>query len=443
MFQAGFARVDVTPPFGSPLAGYSKKREADHIIDPIELNCIAFSDGENKAVLITGDFTSVRENASTMIRGMIAKRCEIPADHVFMQALHQHTSIRLGTRPTTSGSYFKDAAYFDLLCRKYCDVAQLALADLKDATLSYGIGETAEQISFVRRYRMKDGTCKTNPGRGKGDLVSHPLDEPDNSVRLLKFEREGADDIALINFACHPDVIGYIDPTGFSADWPGYTRIHTEKALSGVKAILVNGFQGDSNHINPFRAKEEEQKRRGVPHSSFMGKTISDVVVSLWDKTQPLKTGKIWGTIELLYVPTNMAGYERIEECKNRLKEIALGIQEPFKNSTESSETKRIAGFPEELLFQRIPVSVLCIGGAGFVGFGGEPFTKYIQMVREKGGDMLMFTACQCNGGQGYLPTAEAFDQGGYEARSSRFDPILEKKLTDCTEKHLNYYKTL
>ena len=37
MFQAGFARVDVTPPFGSPLAGYSKKREADHIINPIEL----------------------------------------------------------------------------------------------------------------------------------------------------------------------------------------------------------------------------------------------------------------------------------------------------------------------------------------------------------------------------------------------------------------------
>ena len=443
MFQAGFARVDVTPPFGSPLAGYSKKREADHIIDPIELNCIAFSDGENKAVLITGDFTSVRENASTLIRGMIAKRCEIPADHVFMQALHQHTSIRLGTRPTTSGSYFKDAAYFDLLCRKYCDVAQLALADLKDAILSYGIGETAEQISFVRRYRMKDGTCKTNPGRGKGDLVSHPLDEPDNSVRLLKFQREGADDIALINFACHPDVIGYIDPTGFSADWPGYARSHTEKALNGVKAILVNGFQGDSNHINPFRAKEEEQKRRGVPHSSFMGKTISDAVVSLWDKTKPFKKGKNWGTIELLYVPTNMAGYERIEECKNRLKEIALGIQEPFKNSTESSETKRIAGFPEELLFQRIPVSVLCIGGAGFVGFGGEPFTKYIQMVREKGGDMLMFTACQCNGGQGYLPTAEAFDQGGYEARSSRFDPILEKMLTDCTEKHLSHYKTL
>ena len=443
MFQAGFARVDVTPPFGSPLAGYSKKREADHVIDPIELNCVAFSDGENKAVLITADFTSVRENASTMIRGMIAKRCGIPAEFVFMQALHQHTSIRVGTRPTTSGRLFKDEAYLDLLCRKYCDVAQLAIADLKDAELSYGIGETAEQISFVRRYRMKDGTCKTNPGRGKGDLVSHPLDDPDNSVRLLRFTRENADDIALINFACHPDVIGYIDPTGFSADWPGYTRIHTEKALEGVKAVLVNGFQGDSNHINPFRPKEEEQKRRGVPHSSFMGKTIADVVVSLWNRTKPLKTGRVWGNFELLYIPTNMAGYERIEECQKTLEEIRLGLREPLKTSTLISETNRIASFPEELLFQRVPVSVLCIGGAGFVGFGGEPFTKYIQMVREKGGDMLMFTACQCNGGQGYLPTAEAFEQGGYEARSSRFDPVLEKQLTDCTEKNLNHYKSL
>ncbi|MBE6712442.1 MAG: hypothetical protein E7580_02845 [Ruminococcaceae bacterium] len=441
MFQAGFSRLDVTPPFGSPLSGYSKKREADHIIDPLELNCVAFFDGENTAVLITADFLSVRESAATFIRNKIAERCGIPADHIFMQALHQHTSIRLGTPATGGGKHFRDEAYFDVLWRKYCDLAQSAIADLKDATLSYAVGETAEQISFVRRYRMKDGSVRTNPGRGKGYLVSHPLDEPDNSVRLLRFKREGADDIAIINFACHPDVIGYIDPTGFSADWPGYARRHTEKALPEVKAILVNGFQGDSNHINPFRPKEEEQKRRGVPHSSFMGKTIADAVISLWEKTEPMETGKIWGKIEMLYVPTNREGFERIEECQQILCEIARGEREPFPNSTVSSEIRRIASFPGELLFQKVPVSALCIGGAGFVGFGGEPFTKYIQMVREKGGEIFMMTACQCNGSQGYLPTKEAFEQGGYEAHSSRFDPVLEEKLTESTEKLLNEYK--
>jgi len=394
-------------------------------------------------VIITADFTSVRENASTFIRNKIAARCGIPADHVFMQALHQHTTIRVGTRPITGGPFMKDEAFFDVLWRKYCDVAQLAIADLKEATLSCGIGECAEQISFVRRYRMKDGTVKTNPGRGKGDLVSHPLDDPDNSVRLIRIRREDAPDVALINFACHPDVIGGIDPTGLSADWPGYARRITERYLPGVHAILLNGFQGDSNHINPFRPKEEEQKRRGVPHSTFMGKTIADAVASLWEKTEPMETGRVWGKFELLYVPTNRAGMERIAECQQTLKDVAAGKREPLKTATLISETNRIATFPDELLFQRVPVTALCIGGAGFVGFGGEPFTKYIQMVREKGGDIFMMTACQSNGAQGYLPTAEAHAQGGYEARSSRFDPCLEQMLTDCTERLLNEYQSL
>lgn len=436
MFQAGFARIDITPPLGTPVAGYGYKRISDHILDPLELNCVAFSDGENKGILISADVLQISESLATKIRGMIAKRLDIPADHVYLQALHQHTSIRVEIRAAGAGP---DPAYLDVLFRKFCDVAQMALADLRDVELFISEGQTSEEISFIRRYKLKDGSYKTNPGRGKSAVVDHPLGEADNTVRLLRFKREGGD-IALVNFHCHPDVIG---GTGFSADWPGFVRRYTEAALPGVKCILVGGPQGDSNHINVFREKEEEEKRRGLSHSSFMGKTISDVVVSLWDKTQPLETGKVWGNVELIYVPTNMDGYERIEECKTRIKEIDLGLSEPFKNSTDRAETRRIAGFPDELLYQRVPVSVLCIGGAGFVGFGGEPFTKYIKMVREKGGDMLMFTACQCNGGQGYLPTAEAQGQGGYEARSSRFDPCLEKQLTDCTEKNLNQYKSL
>ena len=47
MLQAGFARVDVTPPLGNPLAGYFNRREADGVLDPIELNALAVSDGEN------------------------------------------------------------------------------------------------------------------------------------------------------------------------------------------------------------------------------------------------------------------------------------------------------------------------------------------------------------------------------------------------------------
>ena len=439
MFQAGFARVDITPPLGSPLAGYSKVRISDHILDPIELNCVAFSDGENTAVLITEDLLYVMENVATELRAKIAKRCGIPADHVFMQGLHQHTSLRIGTRPHVWGPGFNDKTYLDVLYRKFCDVAQLAIADLKDAELLQAEAQTPEPLSFIRRYRMKDGSFVTNPGRGNPDVLG-PLDEADNTVRLLRFKREEADDIALVNFSCHPDVIG---GTGFSADWPGFARRYTETALDGVKCILVNGAQGDSNHINPLRNKEEELLRRGYKHADFMGKMISDTAVSLWEKGVPMETGRVWGKVEMLYNATNTTGIERTLECQQIRAEIARGERPQFKTSTEIASNARIAEIQKELIFQKVPVSVLCIGKAGFVGFGGEPFTRYATNAREVGAPMYIVTACLTNGGQGYLPTARAFEEGGYEAGSSRFTPTLEQEAKDCVKKLLDEYKSL
>ena len=79
----------------------------------------------------------------------------------------------------------------------------------------------------------------------------------------------------------------------------------------------------------------------------------------------------------------------------------------------------------------------------GFVGFGGEPFTQYAANAREAGKGMYIITACLTNGGQGYLPTEQAFAEGGYEAGSSRFTPCVEKKLKDSAEKMLDEYKNL
>lgn len=399
MFQAGFARIEITPPLGTPVAGYGYKRISDHILDPLELNCVAFSDGENKGILISADVLQVSESLATKIRGMISKRLNIPVGHVFLQALHQHTSIRVEIRAVGAGP---DPAYLDVLYRKYCDVAQLAVADLKAARLFVGQAQTPEQISFIRRYRLKNGTFKTNPGRGKAAIVECPLGEADNTVRLLRFKREGGD-IALINFHCHPDVIG---GTGFSADWPGFVRRYTEKALPGVKCILVGGPQGDSNHINVFREKEEEEKHHGIPHSSFMGKTISDVALSLWEKGEEVETGFVWGKSEIVYSETNPKDQK-------------------------------------DFLFQQIPTAVLGIGKVAFVGFGGEPFTKYAQNARDAAKDLYIIAACLTNGAAGYLPTEEAFAQGGYEVNAGKFLPCLEKDLTNCATELLNEYQTL
>jgi len=429
MFYAGFARVDITPPFGLPLF----YQRASGMLDPLELNAVAFSDGENRAVLITADLLYVMENVATEIRALVSKTCGIPAEAVFMQGLHPHTSVRVGRRPHLPNIGITDQEYLSVLYRKYCDVTKMALEDLKEATLETAEKETPVKLSFIRRYRMKNGAVATNPGRGNPN-VEGPLGEADNTVRLIRLKRNEGGDIAIVNFSTHPDVIG---GAKISADWPGFVRRMTEKDLEGVHCVLVNGAQGDTNHVD---ISENPMKRARYEHSAYMGRTITDTALSIWDQTRPRKTGKVWAQVEMMRVPTNTIGLDRVEEIQQLYRDIEAGIQKMPTDMGKRAEMWRISELPGETLFQKVPVSVLCLGEVAFVGFGGEPFTQYATAAREAGKEIWVITACLTNGGQGYLPTTEAFDEGGYEACNSRFSPqvapILQKAAADLLDRY-------
>ena len=60
----------------------------------------------------------------------------------------------------------------DARIAKMAEVGRLALADLAPARI--GIAKTdCRNVSFIRRYRMKDGSVRTNPG-----ITNHAVKEP-------------------------------------------------------------------------------------------------------------------------------------------------------------------------------------------------------------------------------------------------------------------------
>ena len=63
--KAGFGRLDMTPPLGTPLAGYYEQRLATGVRDSLSLNAIALSDGEHTAVVITADMDSYKNRMDT------------------------------------------------------------------------------------------------------------------------------------------------------------------------------------------------------------------------------------------------------------------------------------------------------------------------------------------------------------------------------------------
>ena len=441
MFQAGFARVEVTPPLGTVLTGHFEPRRAEGILDPLYLNALALKSGEDTVLIITGDFMYTPEAEATRYRKLIAEETGLPLDQIFYQTLHQHTS----TTPGESGP--TDRGYQAFLCRKFADVAKMAIADLSDAKVFIGEEETAEPVAFVRRYYMKDGSIKTYPGYMNPDIVG-PVGVADNTVRLVRFKRENKNDIAMVGFQNHPDMFAGLK---FSADWPGFVRRFTEERIPDTHCILINGCQGDVNHCNFFKPnpaaglKKDNPERIRVKYEFCrkVASIVTDTVVSLWDKVEETPVENVYSKVEYKHLATKIDGIERIEEMK-ALYERFMSGDRPAKEELPPEGVglvSRIAHLESTSAVQRMPVSVVAFGKIAILGYPGEPFTEYAQAVRAQVPELFLLTACLANGAQGYLPSREAYAQGSYEVASAMFGSELPEVLQSTAAKMLKEYQ--
>ena len=420
--KAGFARLDMTPPLGTPLAGYYSQRLAQDVLDPLSLNAIALSDGESTAVLITADMLGIRRSYTDEIRETVAKRLGIPAEHLMICSLHQHTSMRLAD--AWERSAVTDKTYLDVFYRKIGDVAQMAIDDMADATVTFAMKETAEPIAFIRRYFMKDGSVRTNPGKYRDQVVG-PVGEQDHNVRLVKFVREGKKNIALVNFSTHPDTIG---GKKISADWPGFVRRFVEEDHPDTHCLCLNGCQGDSNHINIY----SDEKQSGYFRTEKMGRVIADAAGAVWENGEICPDAKLFSDVKPVYNFTNTSGSEYYDECAALYYGQWNGekVASRTEHGYDLGECERIVKLRERgLIFQCVPVSVIGFGKLALVGYGGEPFMHYGEGARAAAPDKHVICACCANGYEDYLPTDSAFDEGGYEATSTPFTKGLER---DC-----------
>lgn len=418
MLKAGFARLDITPPLGTPLAGYQYPRFARGVLDPIEVNAVALNDGDKTLIMIAADVEGMDVADAKHIKKLIFDRTGIPAEYVVVSALHQHTSYILKHKVLENLT----PAFAEVVYTKFCDVAQMAIDDMKECELSVAEKETAEPLAFVRRYILKDGKTVTNPTPKQIPEIVRRCSEADNTVRLLRFKRENAKDIALVNFSTHPDVV---HGEKVSADWPGFTRRFVEADAPDVSCLVFVGAEGDSNHVDYIGGI-----RNGYAHSIHMGRVIADTVKEMWDNTVPKRCESISATVQTVYNKANTEGEELYEESKAKLIARENGTLGYNPEIEEVAFARRVVAIRESMtIYHSLPITVVSLGEIVIVGLGGEPFTEYAKSVREVSGDRFAMTFALTNGHQGYLPTAAAFREGGYEAKGSKFTAGLQDQV--------------
>ena len=79
--------------------------------------------------------------------------------------------------------------------------------------------------------------------------------------------------------------------------------------------------------------------------------------------------------------------------------------------------------------FFEIPMTAVRIGDIALVGVAGEPFTGIGHGLARAQGYREVLTCALTNGNEGYFPMREAYDEGGYEARSSYFQKGVAELL--------------
>ena len=439
--RVGFARLDITPPLGYNLVGYFHPRPADGIITPLFVNAVVIDDDRKKVALVTLDAEGATADCTQAMREYAAELTGIDPDAVFISCVHTHQAIGI----------YAMGGFHDIVKTRVADAIKLAMDDLKESK-AYVARSKAEGVAFVRLYRMKDGTTKTNPGLISGPNVAGPIGTPDEEVQLLKFTREGAADIAVVQFQMHPDVIG---GTKICHDWPGFVRTYLERALSdeadgrGVHAICFNGAQGDTAHVDRTRVMEGIlEMRQGVPHSKHIAKVIAGAVMGVYTYAKEVPADSVfYKRHQILVNGVKKPTPEELELAYEVFHAYAAGAAKAKEEGRSEWDggKEAIAHYPIDIVAARraiglskgpdvytLNLSTVGFGEVCFIGFPGEPFTEIGRQTKARSPFEMTFPCCMTNGQVGYFPMREAFgDVKGYEASSTKFEIGTAERLIE------------
>ena len=423
---AGFARLDITGFLGQHIGGYYIERIAEAVDDPLYVNAVAFRQGQRTAVLLVCDMLGIYSDAAFRWPREIARHVGIDEDAVILCNTHSHTT------PVLEGSREpSDPMYDSFFLRRVKDAAVLAIRDLKPVTDVLQAQGEAPGFAMVRRYYYKDGhfqTWCTDP-----ELVDRPGSEGDDSIRLIRILREGGKELALVNFQFHPDNIG---SCRYSADYPGAFRTHME-TLRDVHCVYLDGAEGQLDGDGGLQVPLPG----GHARMTDIGHRLAEAVLPLYERSRSTgMTGLAWGQVfahaKTKRDPSRLAEAERLIALHEAGRDEEIGpswLSVPL--VAESYTLRRLEA--AKLDYVDLPVTAIVFCGVALVGLPGEPFCEIGKHIRANSPFPVTGVLCQANGTQGYLPNAEAFDQGGYEPRNTRFTKGVGELLMDTADKLL------
>ena len=424
--QAGFARLDITPQLGVHMSGYFFERLAEGVLDPLYVNALALKDGDRTVVVLACDLAGISLNRELGWDETIANRAGISMEQLFIHCTHTHTG------PICCGRPGSDDMYDAWLLRRMGDAAVMAVADCKPVVEMRVYEGDLPNTTFSRRFKMKGGHFQTWANWGDPDIVGL-ASQPDESLRLVRICREEGPELVLVNFQSHPDnVSGNL----YSADFPGFVRTNVEEARKDARCIFFNGAEGQLIADDYRKTRPTQTPAIRYAYSRNTGRKIADFVLAHMEEAEPFAgTG-------VSFAQTRVPCKTKRDSARVPEAQRLVDLHEAGKDDEIGpdwvctplvAEAYKLIAL-EEAQLDEVPllISAVSFGGLAFAGIAGEPFCELGKEIRERS-PFPVTLFCSCANGYGdYFPTAEAFDQDGYEPRNCRFAKGVGEHLMEA-----------
>ena len=432
------------------MSGYYKARYGKGFIDDLYVQAIAFEVDGNKSVIVIADSLGMQKELRDRCAKEIVLKTGIPDENINIGATHSHTcpTIRNPERFKMDLNLYNENQ--EILFKNITESAIEALNDVKPAKMGYAIGYAPDRISYIRRYKMKDGTTFTCPPIDSPDIVG-PIGELDRRVNVLRFDREGAESIVILNYGLHADTV---NGELYCSDWVGWVRKTIDKALDGTKCICIMGCEGDvgSTNVHPKPGDmndteisfDNEMKSPGM--ARFVGRALAGTILQVFDKVAYVDVDKLSVISKSMTVDLNVPTEEEMVLARKYKELYETGREDeiPYKAmqlTTVVAEALRMCNMYGGPKTQELPISGLKLGDVGMVFLPGEPFTEIGVDIKKAEGYGMIMPCAVCNGYYGYFPSTSAYNEGGYEAKTSPYKPNVSEKMVECAKNILEELK--
>jgi neutral ceramidase len=409
------------------------------ILDPIHVKAVVLRQGDEQIALVECDMTEISNEMTSPARKLASVKTGIPYNKICIAATHTHM----------------DSPHKDLQMAVVKAITE-AKANMKPVSLKSALGQQFN-VSFNRRYFMKDGSVVFNPMFLNPDIV-RPAGPIDAEIGIVMFYEPGNNKpvSGLINFALHLDIVkeygavyqesGPGSRNSVSADYPYWIETSLKKDFGdSFNSVFFTGCCGNINHWD--FSKPGPQSGHNTK-----SKQVGDSLYNSIKRALPVAKSEmpsLASRSRVIYIPLQSFSSDDLSWAKN-VKSTSLSgkSEEPSERQQflDSEKRKRILWLDEQkqkgIVSLPLDVQVFRLSNnTAIVTLPGEMFVEYGLTIKNFSPFENTIIVELANDGVSYVPNKKAFPQGGYEVENSRLAPGGGEMLAEAAIKMLKELK--